>query len=64
MVMRKQKTYLLKLWNDSSEPQNWRASLEDILTKDKQYFATMRDLSEELELLNDESEEMLESDVC
>ena len=39
--MRQQKTYIFKLWNDSNDNSMWRASLEDIQTKEKTYFGSL-----------------------
>ena len=43
--MRKQKTYLLKLWNDGEKTETWRASLENIQTKERIRFADIKHLS-------------------
>ena len=44
--MRRQKTYLLKLWNDGEGTETWRASLENIKTKEQIRFVDIRHLSE------------------
>lgn len=43
--MRQQKSFVLKLWNDSCDEKMWRASLEDIHTKEKCYFSSLKALS-------------------
>lgn len=60
--MRQQKTFLLKLWNDSATKDNWRASLEDVQTKDKQYFADLELILESLYDMASEIEDALEDE--
>ena len=60
--MRKQKTFLLKLWNDSATKDNWRASLEDVQTKDKQYFADLALILESLYDMANEVEDTPQED--
>lgn len=42
--MRQQKSFVLKLWNDSCDEEMWRASLEDLHSKHKEHFASLGDL--------------------
>ena len=49
--MRQEKTFLLKLWTDSADHVLWRASLENVMTKDKAYFASLQSLFEDLAAL-------------
>jgi hypothetical protein len=43
--MRKQISYLLRLWNDGKGEASWRASLEDIRTKETLTFASLEELA-------------------
>ena len=49
--MRRQKTFLLKLWNDSADSEYWRASLVDLKTNEKQFFASLEKLLQNLDEL-------------
>lgn len=46
--MRKEKLFVIRLWSDSESSSNWRASLEDLKTKQRQNFASLEQLSEYL----------------
>lgn len=54
--MRRQKTFLLKLWSDASGEESWRVSLTDVQSKDKRYFADLDALATELAELTREPE--------
>jgi hypothetical protein len=47
--MRKETTYILRLWCDSEHEEAWRASLENLRTKDKKAFADLTKLTTFLE---------------
>ena len=61
--MRQQKTYLLKLWNDSESSENWRASLEDVKSKERHVFASLQALLEAMPSLTTDAP-MLELSKC
>lgn len=42
--MREDVLYLLRLWRDGRRPEDWRASLEDLRTKERVMFATLASL--------------------
>jgi len=46
--MRKEKIFVVRLWSDSESNSNWRASLEDLKTKQRQNFASLEQLTEYL----------------
>ena len=46
--MRKEKLLIVRLWSDSESSSNWRASLEDLKTKQRQNFASLEDLADYL----------------
>ncbi len=46
--MRKEKLLIVRLWSDSESNSNWRASLEDLKTKQRQNFASLEDLADYL----------------
>lgn len=39
--MREDVLYLLRLWRDGERPEDWRASLEDLRTKERVMFVTL-----------------------
>ena len=49
--MKRQASYLHRLWNDGKHHSSWRTSLEDVRTHDTQTFATLTDLLKFLEQL-------------
>ena len=42
--MRRQKNYLLRLWNDSNDQEMWRATIIDIQTKEQEHLASIKAL--------------------
>lgn len=42
--MRKEKVFVIRLWSDSKNHDVWRASLENLVTKERQHFASLDDL--------------------
>lgn len=49
--MRKEKMFVIRLWSDSESSCSWRASLEDLKTKQRQNFASLELLAEHLKNL-------------
>ena len=47
--MREEVRLLLRLWRNGGGPQDWRASLEDLRTREKVSFAKLKDLVRYLE---------------
>lgn len=43
--MRKEAAYILRLWCDSEHEEPWRASLENLRTKEKKAFADLTKLA-------------------
>jgi hypothetical protein len=44
--MRKENTYILRIWSDSAREDTWRASLENLKTKEQQVFPNLDALLE------------------
>ncbi len=42
--MRQQKSYLLRLWNDSKDNKMWRGTVLNVQTKEQEHFANLKDL--------------------
>lgn len=42
--MRQQKSYLLRLWNDSKDDKMWRGTVLNVQTKEQDHFANLKDL--------------------
>lgn len=42
--MRREHLYLLRIWSDSDQEMAWRASLENLHTKEKLYFKDLEAL--------------------
>ncbi|MCA9836313.1 MAG: hypothetical protein KC422_05340 [Trueperaceae bacterium] len=49
--MRQEKVFVLRLWSDSESTEIWRASLEDIKSKELNYFASLEHFSSYLHTL-------------
>jgi hypothetical protein len=47
--MRKEAAYILRLWCDSERDQHWRASLENLRTRESKAFADLNKLTVFLE---------------
>ncbi|CAN5753236.1 hypothetical protein BH24DEI2_BH24DEI2_14920 [soil metagenome] len=47
--MRQESLYVLRLWLDSNHSDAWRASLEDIRSKEKVRFSSLKELYRFLE---------------
>jgi hypothetical protein len=46
--MRKQISYLLRLWNDGKDSETWRASLENVHTRETLTFVSLEELAHHL----------------
>ena len=42
--MRQESLYVLRLWRDGDQPDAWRASLEDLRSKEQRLFTSFGDL--------------------
>lgn len=42
--MRRERLFILRLWSDSEHSNTWRASLENLRTKEARYFKGMEEL--------------------
>lgn len=42
--MREERFYTLHLWRDGVQPEDWRASLKNLRTKEEQHFADLEAL--------------------
>jgi hypothetical protein len=53
--VRKEQSYLLRLWNDGKQPV-WRATLEDVRSREVMTFTTLEQLSDYLRCLDSSTE--------